>query len=99
MSDPAGLTIGYSGFIGLATLLLTFTPAYILTRLEYKLFEKELAIKDEKVSLLQETIQAISMIKMMATEGYWYRRVNGVRDREYAVLIRARLLGAVSGFL
>jgi ABC-type bacteriocin/lantibiotic exporter with double-glycine peptidase domain len=74
-------------------------PAYFLTRLEYTLFEKELQVKDEKVSLLQETIQAISMIKMMATERYWYGRVSSVRDREYAILIRARLVGAISGFL
>jgi len=83
----------------MASLLLTFPPAYVLTRLEYKVFERELQVKDEKISLLQETIQAISMIKMMATERYWYGRVSAVRDGENALLLRARLVGAISGFL
>jgi len=90
---------GTSGVVGMASLLLTFPPAYVLTRLEYKVFERELQVKDEKISLLQETIQAISMIKMMATERYWYGRVSAVRDGENALLLRARLVGAISGFL
>lgn len=48
---------------------------------------------------MQEAIQAISMIKMMATERYWYGRINEVRDREFKQLIKARLLGAGSGLL
>jgi hypothetical protein len=48
---------------------------------------------------MQEAVQAISMIKMMASERYWYGRINEVRDREFKRLIQARLLGALSGLL
>lgn len=67
--------------------------------MEYRIFEKRLTVKDEKISLMQEAVQAISMIKMMATEKYWYGRINEVRDREFKRLIQARLLGALSGLL
>ena len=90
---------GPSGFYGLATLILTLPPAYLVTKLQYKLFEKRLAISDEKLSLMQEAIQAISMIKMMAAERFWFTRIREVREREFRKLVHARLLGAISGLL
>jgi ABC-type bacteriocin/lantibiotic exporter with double-glycine peptidase domain len=93
------LTSGPSGFYGLATIIITFPPAYILTKLEYKCFEKRLEVKDEKISLMQEAVQAISMIKMMAAEKFWYNRINEVRDREFKRMVQANLLGSLSGLL
>jgi hypothetical protein len=48
---------------------------------------------------MQEAVQAISMIKMMAAELFWFRRIKKVRDLEFKWLIQARLLGLLSGFL
>jgi hypothetical protein len=48
---------------------------------------------------MQEAVQAISMIKMMAAERFWFGRINEVRDREFKRLTQARLLGFISGFL
>lgn len=80
-------------------MLLTGIPAYFITKIEYKIFEKRLEVKDEKISLMQEAVQAISMIKMMAAEKFWFKRIKDVRDREFAKVIQARLVGALSGFL
>ncbi|KIR56525.1 ABC transporter ABCC.6 [Cryptococcus gattii Ru294] len=93
------ILLGPSGLWGLSTLILTCPPAYLLTRWEYSVFEKRLAIRDERVSLMQEAVQAISMIKMMATERFWYRRINRVREREFKKLIQAQVLGYISGLL
>lgn len=93
------LISGPSGFYGLSTLAITLPPAYVVTKLQYKLFEKRLALSDEKLSLMQEAIQAISMIKMMAAERFWYKRIKEVREREFSKLMQARLLGTVSGLL
>ena len=93
------ILLGPSGFYGLATLAVTFPPAYLLTRIQYKLFEKRLAINDEKISLMQEAVQAISMIKMMAAERFWYKRINDVRNKEFTKMAQARLLGFLSGLL
>lgn len=78
---------------------MAFVPAYYITQLEYKLYEKRLEVKDEKISLMQEAIQAISMIKMMAAERFWFRRIKTVRDREFKRMIQARTLGIISGLL
>ncbi|TYJ54700.1 hypothetical protein B9479_004639 [Cryptococcus floricola] len=93
------LLLGPSGLWGLATLIITCPPAYILTKWEYAIFEERLAVRDERVSLMQEAVQAISMIKMMATERFWYKRINRVREREFKKLVQAQLLGYLSGLL
>lgn len=84
---------------GLATLFLTLTPAFIITRAEYKIFEKRLSVKDEKTTLMQEAIQAISMIKLMAAERFWYKRINETRSHEFRRLKQAKMLGFVSSML
>ncbi|KAK4686657.1 hypothetical protein P7C73_g3466, partial [Tremellales sp. Uapishka_1] len=91
--------LGPSGLWALSSIAVTFPVAYFITRLQYKVFEKRLTVKDRKVSLMQEAIQAISMIKMMASERFWFKRIKKVRDEEYTKLIQARLLGFVAGLL
>ncbi|WVQ75089.1 hypothetical protein IAR50_004698 [Cryptococcus sp. DSM 104548] len=91
--------LGPSGLWGLATLIITCPPAYLLTKWEYAIFEERLAVRDERVSLMQEAVQAISMIKMMATERFWYKRINKVREIEFKKLVQAQLLGYLSGLL
>ncbi|OCF35103.1 ABC transporter ABCC.6 [Kwoniella heveanensis BCC8398] len=93
------ILLGPSGMWGLLTLLITCPPAYLMARWEYKIYEKRLAIRDERVSLLQEAVQAISMIKMMATEKFWFKRISEVRRREFRKLIAAYVLSHLSGFL
>jgi ABC-type bacteriocin/lantibiotic exporter with double-glycine peptidase domain len=90
---------GTSGLWGLSTLLITSVPAYFITQYQYKIFEKRLDVSDRKTKLMQEAIQAIGMIKMMAAERWWYRRIKTVRDEEFRRLVQARLLGFVSGML
>lgn len=58
-----------------------------------------MAISDKKISLMQEVIQAISMVKYMAAERFWFKRIKKVRDEEFKRTIQARLIGALSGFL
>ena len=90
---------GPSGLWGMATLIITCPPAYLITKFQYNVFEKRLEVKDEKISLMQEAVQAISMIKMMAAEKFWFDRINEVRDREFKRLTQARLLGFASALL
>lgn len=84
---------------GLSTLLITSGPAYLLTKLQYKLYEKQLAISDQKLTLMQEAIQAISMIKITNAQEFWYNRIKNVRDLEFRRLLQARILGFISGIL
>jgi ABC-type bacteriocin/lantibiotic exporter with double-glycine peptidase domain len=56
-------------------------------------------VGDKRVSLLQEAIQTMSMIKMTASEAFWYRRLDLVRQEEFRLQFRARLLSTASGLL
>lgn len=90
---------GPSGLWGLSTLLITSVPAYFITKLQYTIFEKRLAVSDKKISLMQEAVQSIFMIKVMAAERFWYKRIRDVRDLEFRRLTQARMLGFISGML
>ena len=90
---------GTSGLCGLATLAITCPPAYFIAKYQYKIFEKRLTINDERISLMQEAIQAISMIKMMAAERFWFDRINKVRNEKVKRLTQASLLGLASSLL
>lgn len=48
---------------------------------------------------MQEVTQAISMIKEMTLERYWFDRISKVRDREFDRLVQARLIRALSTLL
>lgn len=90
---------GQSGLWGLCALIATNLPAYCITKAQYKVSEKRLAISDERMGLMQEVVQAISMIKMMAAESFWSRRISEVRDRELKQWLKARLLEVLTGVL
>jgi ABC-type bacteriocin/lantibiotic exporter with double-glycine peptidase domain len=66
------------------------------TQLEYHIFEKRLKVNDEKINLMQEAVQAISMIKMMAAEQFWYKRIHKVQDQEFKRLVQARLIAVLA---
>lgn len=51
------------------------------------------------MSALQEAIQAISMIKMMAAEVFWYRRIRKVKKEGMRLYLQAALWGNLSAFL
>lgn len=54
---------------------------------------------DKRVSLVQEAIQTISMIKMTASEAFWYGRLDGFRQKEFWLQLKARLVSTVTGLL
>jgi hypothetical protein len=39
------------------------------------------------------------MIKMTASEAFWYRRLDGVRQNEFQLQLRSRLISTASGLL
>ena len=80
-------------------MIFTAIPGVFLARLEYRIRTKLGVVRDERMSLMQEAIQAISIIKMMAAEAFWHRRIMTVRDREFAIEFRLKLLSLISGLL
>ncbi|WVR08252.1 hypothetical protein IAU60_005299 [Kwoniella sp. DSM 27419] len=93
------MLLGPSGIWGLSTLLLTCPPSYFLTKLQYKLFRDGRAILDERIGLMQEMVQVITSIKMMATERLWFKRISDVQRRELRKAAQGQLLASVAGCL
>lgn len=90
---------GPSGLWGLLMSLVIYPPAYVLSRWQYRVFQAFVAVGDKRVSLLQEAIQTISMIKMTASEVFWYGRLDVVRQEAFRLQLRSRLLSTASGLL
>lgn len=80
-------------------LLVCSIPAYCLTKLEYRILQRITEAKDKRVTLMQEAIQAILMIKLMAAEHFWYKRIQVPRNEQFKQMTQARLVGALSGLL
>ena len=74
-------------------------PGFFLTRLDYRIRTKIAATCDNRMSLMQEAIQAIAMIKMMATEVFWYRRISAIKEREFRQEIVQVWLTIINGVL
>jgi ABC-type bacteriocin/lantibiotic exporter with double-glycine peptidase domain len=79
--------------------MLIYPPAYLLSKWQYRMYKKKVVLADKRVSLVQEAIQTISMIKMTASEGFWYNRLDGFRQQEYWLQLKARIVGAATGLL
>lgn len=90
---------GPSGLWGVAFSFVTYPFAYLLVRKEYQLTEARKETADERVSLLQEALQTISMIKMMASERFWFNRLDEVQQKGFRLSLQYRLLSAASGML
>jgi ABC-type bacteriocin/lantibiotic exporter with double-glycine peptidase domain len=78
---------------------LIYPPAYLLSKWQYRMFKKKVALGDKRVSLVQEAIQTISMIKMTASEAFWYKRLDGIRQQEYWLQLKARMVSTATGLI
>lgn len=49
--------------------------------------------------MLQEMIQAISMIKLMASERFWFRRMKAVKEEEMSLDLKIKALQGLSSLV
>jgi ABC-type bacteriocin/lantibiotic exporter with double-glycine peptidase domain len=82
--------------VGLSTILITSPLAYLFTKMEYKVFEKATLIGDRQITMLQEMVQAISMIKLMASERFWFKRLKAIKEEEMSNALKIRLIQSCS---
>lgn len=90
---------GASGLWGIAFSFVTYPLAYLLARWEYSTYDLIKKNTDARVTLLQEALQTITMIKMMASERFWFGRLHAVRNEGFQLRLKAHLIGALSGLL
>jgi len=74
--------IGPSIFIGFLVLLLSVPVQAVLAKKIGKLRRKAIKVTDERVSLMNEILKAIQLIKLYAWEGSFADKVQSIRQRE-----------------
>lgn len=98
-TDRTTDTLGPSAIFGLLTILITSPLAYFFTKLEYKMLQKGVIIADKQNSLLQEMVQAISMIKLMSSERFWYNRLRSIKEEEMHNSLKVQLISGLSSLI
>ncbi|KAK0554906.1 hypothetical protein OC845_000547 [Tilletia horrida] len=81
--------LGIGGFIGLATSVIPIPIVFFLSKLQTKLQDQLMSARDERTAALNESLQAIRMVKLGAWEDRISERVNAPRRKE---LKRMRIL-------
>lgn len=84
---------------GIAFSFITYPLAYLLARWEYRVHETVKINRDKRSTLRQEALQTISMIKMMASERFWFNRLNSLQQEGFRLSLKARLISSLSGLL
>ncbi|KAK0545125.1 hypothetical protein OC845_005247 [Tilletia horrida] len=98
--------LGVGGFVGLATAVIPIPIVYYLSKLQTKLQDQLMSARDERTAALNESLQAIRMVKLGAWEDRISERVNVPRRKElkrmrvlFVLETLTRLIGELSPIL
>ncbi len=90
------LQIGVSVFAGVAAMLVLIPFQAKLTKRQLALQGNLMKVKDARVTLVNETINSVKLIKFCAWERDFLSRITKVRDEELTQLKRYMLMKALS---
>ncbi|KAJ7436833.1 P-loop containing nucleoside triphosphate hydrolase protein [Mycena latifolia] len=76
------LLLGWSSFIGLATMLALFPISGMASQLQHGIQKGRSKAADARIGVISETINVLRMIKLFAWEGKMLERVNEKREAE-----------------
>ncbi|KAK0569583.1 hypothetical protein OC861_000763 [Tilletia horrida] len=98
--------LGFGGFVGLATAVVPIPVVYYLGKLQTNVQDQLMSARDERTAALDESLQAIRMIKLGAWEDRILERVNLPRRKElrrmralFVLETVTRLIGELSPIL
>ncbi|KAE8206854.1 hypothetical protein CF327_g7475, partial [Tilletia walkeri] len=98
--------LGVGGFIGLAMSVIPIPIVYFISKAITRLQDKLMAARDKRTAALNESVQAIRMVKLGAWEDRMEERVNAPRRREMHLMrilfileAFTRLIGLMSPIL
>ncbi|KAG0258846.1 hypothetical protein BG011_003028 [Mortierella polycephala] len=74
--------LGFSSFVGLGVMLLTFPVHHIAAKKYAKIQDQLMETRDRRVGLMSELLQGIRMIKFFTWEKNILKRIMEVRDQE-----------------
>ncbi|KAK0520035.1 hypothetical protein OC835_007336 [Tilletia horrida] len=78
--------LGIGGFIGLATSIIPIPIVYFVSKYQTRLQDELMEARDARTAALNESMQAIRMIKLSAWEDRMSERVNAPRRKELRLM-------------
>uniref|UniRef100_A0A0G4FPB0 Uncharacterized protein n=1 Tax=Chromera velia CCMP2878 TaxID=1169474 RepID=A0A0G4FPB0_9ALVE len=90
------LVAGLPVFAGFAVILLNVPVTAVMTRAMRKIQKEMMTLKDERIKLTSETLNAMKVIKMYAWERFFRREISSTREKELNLLQRQTLLMALN---
>lgn len=91
--------LGFAAFIGALMIVVVFPINFKLTHWLGKLQKESLKVTDKRIQKLNETFQAIRIIKFFSWEDNFEKEVNKIRDEELEILIKRTLVWILGGFV
>lgn len=91
--------LGFAAFIGTLMIVVVFPINFKLTHWLGKLQKESLKVTDKRIQKLNETFQAIRIIKFFSWEDNFEKEVNKIRDEELSILIKRTLVWILAGFV
>ncbi|EYC14726.1 hypothetical protein Y032_0039g122 [Ancylostoma ceylanicum] len=88
--------IGISVLSGVAVMMTLFPINFLITMLIRKCQVQQMWYKDERTKMVNEVLNGIKVIKLYAWEPPMEKVINGLREKELALIRRAALLRTLS---
>lgn len=79
--------------------MITAPVAYFMSKLDFKLYEESTIIQDRHNVVMQEMVQAISMIRLMASEQFWFRRIKSVKDEQLNNMYKIQVVEKIASLI
>jgi ATP-binding cassette subfamily C (CFTR/MRP) protein 1 len=93
------LQVGWASLVG-CSLLLTLLPLQKkMIEASGKLVKQSLGRSDERIKVVNETMEAMNVVKAYAWERSFDSKVKLIRSQELALLFKAAILGAINYFI
>ncbi|CCC69583.1 hypothetical protein NCAS_0C05930 [Naumovozyma castellii] len=91
--------LGYAAFVGAALIIACLPLNLKLATFLGKLQKESLGFTDKRIQKLNETLQAIRIIKFFSWEDNFSRDIKEVREKELHLLLKRSLIWAFSSFV
>ncbi|XP_059179062.1 multidrug resistance-associated protein 1-like [Physella acuta] len=90
--------IGFAMFAGLAVISNILTISVLVTHKMVQFQQCMMKTKDKRLKLINEIVNTIRTIKLLALEPLFFSRVNSIREKEVKILTKHALLDSLDTF-
>ncbi|SCU78640.1 LAFA_0A07668g1_1 [Lachancea sp. 'fantastica'] len=91
--------LGWSALVGAALIVALLPISFKLTTLLGQYQKESLAVTDKRIQKLNETFQAIRIIKFFSWEENFEKEIQDIRDQELKLILKRSIVWALASFV